>query len=150
MRGFSWEWASFFILSWDSLSFSFAFPSLKNSFWGLLSLSVSSKFRLALGLDRSPCPNAQLSLDHLWIHPSSFISLSSLRVLISALQENWFWIFFFFCTILQPRVLCPYVKLLVGAGGYPGETESGSENLAMPPLRGAERGGSDTALPSWE
>ena len=114
----------------------FAFSSLGNSFFWLLSLSVSSKLRLALGLDLSQFSNAWLYFRMHWMRPSSLISLSSLSVLIS---EDWFRCF---CTILWPRVLCYQAKLWVGSSfdysptfHVPGEMESGDENLVIPPIR---------------
>lgn len=50
-----------FILPWDHLSL-FAFSSLENSFLSLLSLSVSSKFGLALRLDLPQPSDAWLCL----------------------------------------------------------------------------------------
>lgn len=115
----------------------FAFSSLGNSFFWLLSLSVSSKLGLALGLDLSQFSNAWLYFRMYWMRPSSLISLSSLSVLIS---EDWFRRCF--CTIFWPRVLCYQAKLWVGSSfGYspsfrvPGEMESGGENLVVPPIK---------------
>ena len=99
----SQEWAGFSSFL-ETICLSLFLHFLGNNFVWLRSLSVSSKLRLALDLDLLQFSNTQLYLRMCRTHPSSLISLSSLGVLISTLQEDWFRQCV--CTILRLRVLC--------------------------------------------